>query len=162
MEQAASPDRSMRARWTALFAKHRAESRILLAFLAVASGGFLLVKAASEVMEGDTLAVDRALLLLLRHRGDPATPLGPPWLREAIVDLTALGSVTVLTVITALAAGYLVAARKPALAAFTVGAVAGGALLGNAAQNNVRAHPPGPWSNTSSARIRRAFRAATR
>ena len=49
----------------ALFAKHRVESRILLAFLAVATGGFLLVKAASEVMEGDTLAVDRALLLLL-------------------------------------------------------------------------------------------------
>jgi undecaprenyl-diphosphatase len=112
-----------------LFAKHRAESRILLIFLAVAGGVLLLGKAASEVIEGDTLGFDRAILLLLRQSGDLATPVGPLWLREAMVDITALGGVTVLTVITVFAAGYLVAARKPALAAFTAGAVIGGALI---------------------------------
>ncbi len=112
-----------------LFAKHRVESRILLVFLAVAGGLLLLGKAASEVIEGDTLAFDRAVLLFLRHSSDPATPIGPPWLRQVMVDVTALGSVALLTIITTLAAGYLVAAKKPALAAFTVGAVAGGALI---------------------------------
>jgi undecaprenyl-diphosphatase len=113
----------------ALFAKHRVESRILLLFLAVAGGMLLLGKAASEVIEGDTLAFDRAVLLFLRDSSDPAMPIGPSWLRQVMVDVTALGSVAVLTIITTLAAGYLVAARKPSLALFTVGAVAGGALI---------------------------------
>jgi len=99
-------------------------------FLAAVGGLFLLVKAASEVSEGDTLAFDRAVLLALRRQGDLATPVGPGWLREAMIDLTSLGSVAVLTVIAALAVGYLLAARKPALAAFTLGAVGGGAILG--------------------------------
>src|SRR6478752_5298464 len=114
-----------------LLAKHRVESRVLLGFLAAATGAFLLVKAASEVMEGDTVAFDRAILLMLRHAGDPATPVGPWWLREAMVDLTALGSVSVLAVITVLAGGYLLAAKKPALAALTITAVGGGAVLGS-------------------------------
>jgi len=113
-----------------LFSKHRVESRILLAFLGVVGGLFLLGKAASEVAEGDTLAFDRAVLLALRRADDLSTPIGPSWLREAVIDVTALGGVTVLTMITVLAAGYLIAARKPWIAAFTVGAVGGGALLG--------------------------------
>ena len=47
-----------------------------------------------------------------------------------MLDITALGGVTVLTIITALAACYLLTASKPALAMFAVGAVGGGALLG--------------------------------
>jgi len=113
-----------------LLAKHRVESRILVGFLAAAIAVILLGKAASEIVEGDTLAYDRALLLLLRRAGDPTTPIGPDWLRQAMIDLTALGSIAVLAIITVLAAGYLVAARKYALAGFTVGAVGGGALLG--------------------------------
>src|SRR5690606_31947678 len=106
-----------------LFAKHRVESRILLAFLAGASGLLLLGKLASEVVEGDPIAYDREILLLLRRSGDLATPVGPPWLQQVMVDVTALGSTAVLTIVTALAAGYLVAGRKPWLATFTVGAV---------------------------------------
>lgn len=112
-----------------LLAKHRAESRILLIFLAVAGTLLLLGKAASEVIEGDTLGFDRAVLLFLRQTGDPATPVGPLWLRQVMVDVTALGSLAVLTIVTTLATGYLVAARKPALATFMVGAVVGGALI---------------------------------
>ncbi|HEY6815757.1 MAG TPA: phosphatase PAP2 family protein [Croceibacterium sp.] len=113
----------------ALLAKHRVESRILLAFLGAAAGLTLLNKAASAIVEGDPLAFDRELLLALRQPGDLATPIGPPWLHQVMIDLTALGSVALLTIITTLAAGYLLASRKPWLAAFTVGAVAGGALL---------------------------------
>jgi undecaprenyl-diphosphatase len=112
-----------------LFAKHRVESRILLVFLTVAGGLLLLGKAASEVIEGDTLAFDRAVLLFLRQSSDPAMPIGPMWLRQVMIDVTALGSVAVLTIITTIAAGYLVAAKKPALAAFAAGAVVGGALI---------------------------------
>jgi undecaprenyl-diphosphatase len=115
---------------SSLVPNHRVESRILLLFVAVLIGIFAFAKAASEVLEGDTLALDRAVLLALRVPAHPSIPIGPPWLMEAMVDLTALGSVTVLTLITALAAGYLLAARKPAIAAYTVTAVGMGALLG--------------------------------
>ena len=117
--------------WPHALAKHRVESRILVVFVAVLAIVFAFAKAASEVLEGDTLAFDRAFILALRQPGNLAVPIGPSWLPEAMADLTALGSITVLTVITALAAGYLIAERKPAIAAFTVAAVGGGALLGS-------------------------------
>jgi undecaprenyl-diphosphatase len=112
-----------------LLHKHRVESRILLWFLALILGWFLLSKAASEVMEGDTLAIDRAILLAFRTPGDLRVPIGPRWVTEAMIDITALGGTTVLTLIAALVAGYLLVDRKPHVAAFTVAAVGGGALV---------------------------------
>lgn len=113
----------------AFLAHHRIESRILLLFVGLLGGGLVLAKAASEVAEGDTLAVDRAVLLALRTAGDPAVPAGPRWFTEAMLDVTALGSVSVLTLIACIAVGYLLVERKPAVAVFTAGAIAGGALL---------------------------------
>jgi undecaprenyl-diphosphatase len=112
-----------------LLAKHRVESRILIVFLGAAALLTLLNKFASAIVDGDPLAFDREVLLLLRQPGDPATPIGPPWLHQAMIDVTALGSTALLTIITTLVAGYLLAAKKPSLAAFTIGAVAGGATI---------------------------------
>ncbi|HKR24583.1 MAG TPA: phosphatase PAP2 family protein [Allosphingosinicella sp.] len=89
---------------------------------------FAFLRLGSEIMEGETFALDRWLLLALRSASDSSVPAGPGWLLEAMVDITALGGVSVLTVITIIAAGYLVAARKPATAAFLVAAVSGGAV----------------------------------
>ena len=112
------------------FSHHRIESRILLAFVGLLVIIFTFAKAAAEVSEGDTLVVDRFLLMALRTPGNPALPIGPRWLTESLIDVTALGGVTVLTLITCLATGYLVAARKPAIAAFTATAVGTGAVMG--------------------------------
>jgi undecaprenyl-diphosphatase len=112
-----------------LVQRHRVESRVLLWFLSLVVGLFLLAKAASEIVEGDTLEVDRAILLAFRTPGDLRVPIGPEWLREAMVDMTALGGFTVLTLLTAIVAGYLLVDRKPHVAAFTIGAVGGGALV---------------------------------
>ncbi len=106
---------------------HRVESRILLYFLGAIVSVFLLGKAAGEVMEGDTLTFDRAILLALRTPGDLRNPIGPRWLEEAMIDMTALGGVTVLTVITVLVTAYLLVSKKPAIALFTASAVALGA-----------------------------------
>jgi undecaprenyl-diphosphatase len=112
------------------FSNHWIESRILLGFLALLVIIFGFAKAAAEISEGDTLAIDRFLLMALRTPGNPGVPIGPRWLEQSLTDLTALGGVTVLTLVTCLAAGYLVAARKPAIAAFTGTAVGAGAVLG--------------------------------
>lgn len=107
----------------------RIDSRILLVFLVLGPSLVAFGQLASEMMEGDTLAFDRWLLLHLRTPGDPAVPIGPGWLREAMVDFTALGGAAVLTLITMLAAGFLLARRKAALALYLSIAIAAGGLL---------------------------------
>jgi len=112
----------------AVLRHHRIDSRILLGFLLFAIIAFLFLKAASEVMEGDTLAFDRLILEGLRSPADPGQPIGPSWLRGAMIDMTALGGVTVLTLLTLLTTGYLLARRKAGTALFLVFAISGGAI----------------------------------
>jgi undecaprenyl-diphosphatase len=119
----------VRTRLLRLLERHKVDSVILAMFLAAAVALFTFLKLASEIMEGETFALDRWLLRALRSASDPSIPAGPAWLREAMVDVTALGGVAVLALLTIAAAGYLVAARKPATAAFLIAAIVGGALV---------------------------------
>jgi undecaprenyl-diphosphatase len=107
----------------------RIDRRILATFLFVMLVGTLFMKLASEVAEGDTFALDKWLLRGLRNPAHPDLPLGPQWLSKAMVDITSLGGVTILTVVTILVALYLVSARKPGIAAFLVAAITGGAIV---------------------------------
>ena len=108
---------------------HRDDSRILVTFLAFAIVAFGLILLGSEVAEGDTFALDKAILVGLRHRNDLASPIGPAWLLRGLEDFTALGSAAVLTLITVLATGYLLAIRKRSHALFVAVSIAGGAIL---------------------------------
>lgn len=111
-------------RWIA-----RTDSKFLLVFLVIALGLLAFMKISSEVAEGETMAFDRMLLQELRSTGDPGVPAGPAWLHRAMVDFTALGGGPVLTLITALAAGYLLARRKARLALALTALIAAGGLL---------------------------------
>lgn len=51
---------------------------------------------AEQVTDGDTAAFDQTMLMMFRDAAAPAVPLGPPWMLEAIRDITALGSFSVL------------------------------------------------------------------
>lgn len=90
---------------------------------------WLFISIAGEVLEGETGAWDRRVLLALRSAADPALPWGPAWVQEMARDLTALGGVAVLTLITLAAVGYLLLARKRHAAVAVFAAVAGGLLL---------------------------------
>jgi undecaprenyl-diphosphatase len=84
---------------------------------------------ASELAEGEQLALDRTLLLALRRPDDPAQPIGPAWFQHVMTDITALGSTSVLTLIVILAVSYLLAIRRRLVAIILVASVGGGALL---------------------------------
>lgn len=84
---------------------------------------------ADEVMEGETEALDRALLQSLRNPADPADPLGPNWLETGFADLTALGSTTVLGLMTLVVVGYLLIRRSRAAALTVALSVIGGTVL---------------------------------
>ena len=101
------------------------EKMVLVALAAIVTGvwGFALL--ADEVLEGGTLAFDQKILLAFRH-SDTHLPLGPPWVQEAARDLTSLGGVAVLTLVTAITAGFLVLDGKKHMALFVGVAVLGG------------------------------------
>ncbi|AFK56498.1 phosphatase PAP2 family protein [Tistrella mobilis] len=84
---------------------------------------------ADEVMEGETEALDRAVLKSLRNPADPADPLGPHWLETGFADLTALGSTTVLGLMTLVVVGYLLIRRSRAAALTVALSVIGGTVL---------------------------------
>ena len=90
-------------------------------------GGFGLI--ADEVVEGDTLDFDNAVLMGLRTNGNPTDPIGPAWLEEAARDLTALGSFAVLAILVVVIASYLFLTARARTAWFLVGSVIGGTLV---------------------------------
>jgi undecaprenyl-diphosphatase len=61
-------------------------------FLVPLAAGFAFIGLALLIVSGHSFAFDSRLVLLLRVPGDPATPLGPSWLGEAMRDLSGLGS----------------------------------------------------------------------
>ena len=84
----------------------------------------------AEMGAGETRGFDSAILLALRQPGDLATPIGSPWLKLVVVDLTALGGGVVLTLVALVVIGSLLVQRKRADALFVAVALGGGGALG--------------------------------
>lgn len=101
----------------------------LVALLVAAGGLWLFVELGDEVLEGDTVGVDEALLLAFRTAGDPSDPIGPIWAEELARDITGLGSAGILTVVTLAAVGFLFLQGKRHLALYVVAAVTSGVLV---------------------------------
>ena len=83
----------------------------------------------AEVGEGETRGFDDTILLALRQPGDLTQPVGPHWLQSTMLDLTALGGGSVLTLVTFVVIGSLLVQRKRADALFVAAAIGGGAVL---------------------------------
>lgn len=107
----------------------RQERGVLLALLAVATGLFGFAKLAGEVVEGDTHAFDRAILLALRNPSDLSDPIGPGWFEEMARDVTALGSHAILGYITLATVGFMLLSGRRAGALFVTVAVGSGMLV---------------------------------
>lgn len=104
---------NMRRRWLGLS---------LVAFILFLLTGF-------AVISGSTENLDRSVLLAIRQT-DPASVAVPVWVQQMISDLTGLGSVTALIVLTMIAAGWALAVGASGTARFITISV-GGAMLIN-------------------------------
>ena len=105
------------------------ETTILVVAGLVVGGFWLFVLLASEVMEGDTQAIDRRILLALRTPHDLAIPIGPAWLVEVGRDFTALGGVAILTLLVVAVMGALFLLREYDSALLVGASILSGAVL---------------------------------
>lgn len=82
-----------------------------IAWLLVGLGACILLlvflKLASEVMEGETLAFDKRIVLAFRKADDLSRPIGPAWVESSLLDITALGGPTVITLVVLAVVGFL-------------------------------------------------------
>lgn len=81
---------------------------------------------ADEVLEGDTVAFDTTVTAFFREGDDP---WGPMWLEEAMRDVTAMGSFTILGFLLIVAVLYLSLSGKGRTAIFVAFAVIGGTII---------------------------------
>ena len=89
--------------------------------------GFLAL--ASEVMEGDTTAIDTTILRALRKADDPSRTIGTRWLQGAVLDLTAIGGPTVLWLVVLSVVGFLLLQARYRTAIVVMATAASGDIL---------------------------------
>ncbi len=82
---------------------------------------------ASNVLEAETDWIDHSILKALRSP-DGSEPIGPAWLERTMVNLSALGSVAVSTLVVIVTCVVLLMVRRPRQAALVIGCAIGTAL----------------------------------
>ncbi len=95
--------------------------------------GFL--KLASEVMEGETHALDTRIVRALRKADDPSRPIGPEWLENSMLDITAVGGPTVLGLVVLSVVGFLLLQARYRTAVVVLATAASGEIANYAMKN---------------------------
>jgi undecaprenyl-diphosphatase len=106
------------------------EAAVLLAALGIVLSLTVFSKTAGEMLEGDLREFDDSVLRMLRSPDDPSVPIGPTWLVQTAIDVTALGGTTVLALLLVIVLGYLALEHRYDAMVLVVIATAGGGLLG--------------------------------
>lgn len=106
-----------------------AEYAALTAVALVSALIFAFVRLANAVGDGATPEFDIAILEMFRAPGNPGEMIGSFTFREAVRDVTALGSFSLLAIITTIVLVLLVIVGQRCPALFMLFAVLGGAVL---------------------------------
>ncbi|MGC9523420.1 MAG: phosphatase PAP2 family protein [Anaerolineae bacterium] len=102
----------------------------VLGVMALLAGGIWVIAQLIEfVRPGAVRAFDEAILLAMRHPDNLADPVGAPWVESLARDITALGSVGILTLLTGAITAYLLLSGQTRLSLFLLTATGSGALL---------------------------------
>jgi len=96
--------------------------------LLVAVAVWIFLEVADDVLEGETRRFDEGVMLAFRSPTDTNDPIGAAWVEELARDVTGLGSVVVLALLTVASAGFLLLQRKRHLAVYLLLAVATGTI----------------------------------
>jgi undecaprenyl-diphosphatase len=104
------------------------ELAVLVGFAGIAAGVLAFVVLADDVRAGSMQSFDRTLLVAMRRPPD-YVPIGPPAFQEAVRDITALGGVVVLGLVTVVTAGFLVLDGKRRMALLVLASAGGGLVM---------------------------------
>lgn len=94
-----------------------------------------LAELTDEVVEGSTRNLDRDILLLLRTPANLSDPIGPWWLEEMGRDITALGGVAVLTLMTLTVSLFFLLLRRWTSALYILMTIGGGIVISSIAKD---------------------------
>ncbi len=123
------------------FAKgHLLEYATEIGIILISLGLFGFIKLTEEVIEGETSGFDHRVLLWFRNPADLAEPIGPAWLEVVVRDITAMGGLLILGLLTVAACGYLWLTQRHKLALFVAISTPAGSLL-NAVLKDFFARP---------------------
>jgi undecaprenyl-diphosphatase len=84
---------------------------------------------AEELIEGEHFSSDTAILLALRVPGHPQTPVGPGWLLQSMVDISALGGFTLMWLFGVAGLCFLLYAGKRAEGAWIAASLIGSSVI---------------------------------
>ncbi len=102
---------------------------VLLACLLVVGGTTAFISVADLVEDGASRRFDERVLRAFRQRGDESKIIGPPGTEELARDLTALGGIAFVSLITMAVAGYLLIDRRYGSLLLLLGSILGGLLF---------------------------------
>lgn len=119
----------IRIAFRGLLAAARRELGATGALLIVALGAWGFLSIADEVAEGETRALDMAVLRALRVDSQPHELVGPQWLHLAATDITALGSVAVLALLILMAFALLASLRRWTEGLLLIAGAGGGLVI---------------------------------
>lgn len=103
--------------------------KLATSVLIVGALGACFIAIADETMEGETLRFDNALLLALRHSSNSNLPVGPSWLLASMLDISALGGLSITVIMIVAICGFFLLVRKFRSVLYLLVSVGGGALL---------------------------------
>lgn len=106
-----------------------AESGVLLAALGIATSLWTFVTLASLVVSGHAQTIDERILLAFRRPEDLAVPIGPRWCHQMAIEVTALGSVPVMTAIILAVCVWMALADRRASIGIVLASSCGAGLL---------------------------------
>ena len=87
------------------------------------------VHLADELIEGEGFSFDTRLLLALRVPGHPQTPIGPSWLLQSAVDISALGGYTLMWLFGVAGLAWLLMLNKRSEAAGIAASLIGSSVI---------------------------------
>lgn len=99
----------------------------LLGIITLGVYGFIQI--ADEMAEGEIRNFDETLFLMFRVADDPSRSLGPAWLQETAVEVTAVGGYPLIVLTLAAVCGFFIVTRHYGAALYAVTSIGSGALI---------------------------------
>ena len=116
-------------------ARRNVEMTFVVILSVIVAATWALAELVDEVIDGSTSDIDRNILLMLRSAEDRSDPVGPWWLEEMGRDLTALGGVAALTLMTLVVSVFFLLLKRWTATIYILVSVGGGILISSFAKD---------------------------